>query len=469
MELLKQHGGPLKRCLVLVCAGALSGCATVVDIAERHGDANLVQERVVNQQLLLNVVRASHRQPLHFSRIPYIKLPLLSSAPWELTIPFGVVGAYSRNTAKSSVGGALITVEVAPQDGQEFIQGITTPVRLTLMDFYLQQGWPKQLVLYLFVEEMRLRESIVECKPLTPGGIAAQECAESDLVVSPEVVVRRYRNNPGNPTQLQDFAKAVDRITQCDLTVESDPPKRGPRLAEPWTAPVAGLPEAISASLFGFDGQGLALQIAGSSRLKLKQPIKGSTPACELPGDQSEAGSSSAKLRLQDDPLTNLSSTMKSRGAKARVPSGMAGGAPDLKDLSPGAAGTAGPGDKLVKGQKSYAAELVMRSPDSMVYYLGEVLRGPGEVRVARNDDSKSRATLFTARISDAGSDSNLGDVAAWVDYWGKRYSVPRPTADASGGPTDRSMQVLGLVGQILQLQNKGAAPPRATTVRVEP
>lgn len=469
MELLKQHGRPLKRGLVLLCAGALSGCANVVDIAERHGDANLVQERVVNQQLLLNVVRASHRQPLHFSRIPYIKLPLLSSAPWELTIPFGVVGAYGRNAAKSSVGGALITVELAPQDGQEFIQGITTPVRLSLMDFYLQLGWPKQLVLYLFVEELRLRASTVECKPLTPGGSAVEVCAESDLVVSPEVVTRRYRNNPGNPTQLQEFAEAVDHITECDLTVESDTPKRGPRLAEPWTAPVAGLPEAINAGLVGFDGQGLALQLAAPSRLKLKPPIKVPTPACDLAIDKSEDRSASEQSKSISIDLKNLLGALKSRGAIARVPSGMVGGVADLKESRSGAAGTAGVGEQLKKGDKSYAAELVMRSPDSMVYYLGEVLRGPGVVTVARNDDPKSRATLFTACVSSVGVCANTEDAAAWVDYWGKRYVVPRPIPDASGGPNDRSMQVLGLVGQILQLQNKATAPPRATTVRVEP
>ena len=248
------HGGLLTRLVPLACAGALSGCATVVDIAERHRDANLVQEQVMNQQLLLNIVRASHRQPLHFSRIPYIKLPLISSAPWDLSIPFGVVGAYGRNSAKSSVGGALITVEVSPQDSQEFIQGITTPVKLTQMDFYFQQGWPKQLVLYLTVEELRTIEKTVTCETFKPDGGSVEICDPTKPQKSTEAVVHRFRNNPGNKSELEEFAKAIDTITKCELFVRSDPVQRGPRLAEPWTAPMSGLPEAINSGLVGHDG-----------------------------------------------------------------------------------------------------------------------------------------------------------------------------------------------------------------------
>lgn len=111
-----------------------------------------------------------------------------------------------------------------------------------------------------------------------------------------------------------------------------------------------------------------------------------------------------------------------------------------------------------------------------MVYYLGEVLRGGGNVTVGRDGDPLKRATLFSVKVGEAVLGSPPARSAVWVDYWGQRYTVPWPSSrmeDASkvgsDAPTDRSMQALALVAQLLQLQNKSTAPPRATTVRVEP
>lgn len=474
MELLQQQARPLKRCLILVCAGALTGCATVVDIAERHGDANLVQERVMNQQLLLNIVRASHRQPLHFSRIPYIKLPLISSAPWELNFPFGVVGAYGRNSAKSTVGGALITVEVAPQDSQEFMQGITTPVGLNLMNLYFQQGWPKQLVLYLFVEELRVVQTVETCDALKQADDSKKPVCDPNK--KPErlsSVIERIRNNPGKDGELADFAKAIDTITKCELFVRSDSPSKGPRLADPWTAPVSSLLEATNAGLIGPNGDGLSLLVPGLNRLELRRPAGvENAPDCELPGSspspQALVGASANGNAIASTLLTLL----KSGGATERGKAAQAGNT----DL--GGAGVAFSKmgvEKLEK--KTLSVEIATRSPDGMVYYLGEVLRHPGKVTVARDGDPKSRAFLFGAQVSEATTMDLLPKQAAvWVDYWDRRYSIPRPNTPVpsspgvkADAPKDRSMQALALVGQILQLQNKAAVPPRSAAFRVEP
>lgn len=468
--MVTQHQGEriFRRGTTVLVAVALTGCASVVDIAERHVDANLVQERVMNQQLLLNVVRASHRQPLHFSRIPYIKLPLVTSAPWELTFPFGVVGAYGRNSAKSSVGGALITVELVPQDSQEFIQGITTPVRLSLMDFFLQQGWPKQLVLYLFVEEMRALTTTVTCTAVIQDGKPTDEC-NKDIAKETKEQLRRIRNNPGDVKQLGEFAKAVDAMTECEMVILADPPKRGPRFAEPWAVSLAGLPEAMTANLVGHDGQSLALQIAPTSRLKLKQPNAGSSGGdCTF---VNEGGSSATPLDLSasEEVDVKVLRTIMSKGgatAKPRLGSAESQGLKDPDKASFSSPIAVGSG-KLET--KSTTFELVTRSPDSMVYYLGEVMRGPGEVKVRRDAGGATRATLFAVKVEQAGLGSQPQDAAAWVDYWGQRYIVARPQVDATGAPTDRTMQALALVGQILQMQNKAPAPPRSATIRVEP
>ena len=468
--MVTQHQGEriFRRGTTVLAAVALTGCATVVDIAERHVDANLVQERVMNQQLLLNVVRASHRQPLHFSRIPYIKLPLVTSAPWELTFPFGVVGAYGRNSAKSSVGGALITVELVPQDSQEFIQGITTPVRLSLMDFFLQQGWPKQLVMYLFVEEMRALTTTVTCAAAIKDGVPTKEC-NKDIPTESQEHLRRIRNNPGDVEQLKVFAQAVDAMTECELVILADPPKRGPRFAGPWAVSLAGLPEAMNANLVGHDGQNLVLQIAPTSRLKLKPLNAGS--AAEKCTITKDGGSSVTQLDLGGSEAVDPQAlrTIISRGGATAKPRLGFAESQALKDPAQASYSSTRPVENGKLETKSIAFELVTRSPDSMVYYLGEVMRGPGRVTVRRDTGGDSRATLFAVQKPEPPSGSQPQDAAAWVDYWGLRYIVARPQVDKAGAPTDRTMQALALVGQILQMQNKAPAPPRSTTIRVEP
>ncbi|WP_088281782.1 hypothetical protein [Ideonella sp. A 288] len=419
-----------RRAMIAATAALSAGCANVVDIAERHGDANLVQERVMNQQLLLNVVRAAHRQPLHFSRIPYIKLPLASSSPWEFTFPFGDVGSYTRNSVKTSVGGGLITVEVSPQDSQEFIQGITTPVRLGMMELYLQQGWPKQLVIYLMVEEIRLYRK-------TDAG---------------QEIVLRFRNDPGDPNDLDRFAEAVDDITACDLAISPEPAKFGPALAPLWNAPLAGVPEAMQAGVVGLNGKVMSLQLAPGSRFKLVPRAGEADPKNCLPADSDKTQISAQELRSSN--VATKRETLMQVIRKS--------GAVDRRTAQ----------TTSETGPSAYSAEFVMRSPDSMIYYLGEVLRNGGKVTVRRDRDD-SRATLFTVTAGPVGFGSAPEAAAVWVDHWGTRYAIPR--ADSLGAPAsltkpkDRSMQTLALVGQILQLQNKASAPPRSALVRVEP
>ena len=426
---------PSVRIACAVAATAMTGCASVPDIAERHHDGNVVQERVVNQQLLLNIVRAAHRQPLHFSTIPYVRLPLVNSAPWTLTVPFGVVGPYGRNSLATSLGAQVITVEVTPQTSQEFMQGITTPVRPALMDLYLQQGWPQQTVLYLFVEEMRL----IEKKPGDEDGRA----------------IERYRNDPANATEMKKFVAAVRRMTaHCDLRVGSNPPQPGPLLPAPMTIGLVGLPDAVNAGLVGArtaaDGKvALGLQLPGSAKVGLvpKTLDNGSSQASEcLPeqGIQTDRGKVTSGLRDQPG-IDRLFQVWRNAGARTAPPT------------------KGGSGDETW-------IELTFRSPDGMVYYLGELIRD-GAAPVDVVGSSGVEATLFKVDAAPVQTGAASADAAVAVDFWNWRYSIARAAGrPSSQGPADRSMQTLALVSQILQLQNKATASPRSTPpLRVEP
>ena len=239
---------------------------------------------------------------------------------------------------------------------------------------------------------------------------------------------------------------------------------------------MSGLPEAFSSGLVSHDGQGLALQLAVQSRLELRQPGGVSGPEdCQLPEADAVGQGSVPRIQAIASNNSALVSAFRKGGATEASRSGVSQGT-SFRESPPVRPNSSDPLAKPQLVTTTQSVEVAMRSPDSMVYYLGEVLRGPGKVNVARDGDPSSKATLFHAQISDVGSGFPPSQSAVWVDYWGQRYSIPWPSSrvsDASrvglAAPADRSMQALALVAQLLQLQNKSTSPPRATTVRVEP
>src|SRR5690349_8532779 len=84
-----------KLCLAVGLAGYLAGCAMLPKerISSSSTDYNLVVEKVQNEMLLLNVVRASKRRPLYFTGFNLLRGSLsYNFQTGNLTIPFGKIG-----------------------------------------------------------------------------------------------------------------------------------------------------------------------------------------------------------------------------------------------------------------------------------------------------------------------------------------------------------------------------------------
>lgn len=106
-------------------------------------------------------------------------------------------------------------------------------------------------------------------------------------------------------------------------------------------------------------------------------------------------------------------------------------------------------------------ARLVARSPQSVIFYLGEMARPGREIVLRPRNPGQPEAErrLFVVR---EGSECSGGPVTAVYD--GKRYVVPSGKGDCHPG---RSLQALALAAQLLSLQQSSRDLPAAGTVRI--
>src|SRR6266850_1441639 len=161
----------------LLSVSGLFGCTIVDNYSWRAVDYNKEAEQAQEEVLLLNIVRASLRRPMQFTSLtsitgnasmtgslnagaagtrqtPYISLFPLSSAgqgvlSQSTNSAISRLGVQTLSGNVAMTGGATFTVPVL--DTQEFYQGILTPIPLQAFDYYLQQGFPPQVLFDLFV------------------------------------------------------------------------------------------------------------------------------------------------------------------------------------------------------------------------------------------------------------------------------------------------------------------------------
>ena len=162
-----------------VALAVLSGCAIVDKYSDRAVEYNLQAEKTQQQNLLLNIVRASLRRPMQFTGLQSITGSASASGsvtggytnqhqtPWVSLFPgtnpttanqtqsaiARVVTGTGSGTASMS-GGPTFVVPVL--DTQEFYQGILAPVSHQIIDYYVQQGFPPELLFDLFVSNVEL-------------------------------------------------------------------------------------------------------------------------------------------------------------------------------------------------------------------------------------------------------------------------------------------------------------------------
>ena len=139
-------------------AMGLSGCVSMVPLDRAVLTYDTTTADNVSKQLLLNIARARHNEPMHFTAVSSI------TATYKFGVSAGLGGAVTGDN-----GGLLVpslgavaeenpTISIAPMQGEEFTERLLTPFaehRLTLL---LRQGYDIDSLLRLMGAEIRLRQ-----------------------------------------------------------------------------------------------------------------------------------------------------------------------------------------------------------------------------------------------------------------------------------------------------------------------
>ena len=145
--------------LALLAALALPGCSAVSQFSATEMEYDRQAEQVRDRAVLLNVLRAADRKPLLFVDVGQVTGTATASGSGALSLPILLINRLyaAGGTASPSVtlsGGP--TFALTPLVSKEFYQGIMTPVPLTLLSDLVQAGLPKSLVFLLAIQRITL-------------------------------------------------------------------------------------------------------------------------------------------------------------------------------------------------------------------------------------------------------------------------------------------------------------------------
>ena len=131
----------------LAAALVSAGCSLGDGIARHSVDYNRTVERATDDVLVLNVLRARDRMPLHFSAIAAIHGSLGLSAGFG----YDLSGASVNNVLPAILGTTQPSFDIGPLDRQEFARGLLRPIDPGVFRLLSGSGLHDQMLVHLLV------------------------------------------------------------------------------------------------------------------------------------------------------------------------------------------------------------------------------------------------------------------------------------------------------------------------------
>jgi hypothetical protein len=366
----------VRSCVVVALSLLLASCDAFVDnISPRASTYNSEAHNAQMSGVLLNVVRASQRHPLEFTAIVNATGGAQASAALGLgastvglTVPFGLdsIRTYSASPAVSIQSSQNFVVQIL--DSQEFVSGILKPLDMKTIDYYLQQGFPRGVMLYLIIDRI-------------------------EIVDDKGKVVRSIDNYPGI-TQFGEFGEIVDGFIADNLKTETvtDMVDLGP--------PIAANDIKNADLQMRIDQAGIVLERTATGDYRLRKKIN-TVRFCYEGSDGADRCGATQEERER---------LLRAAAAKEGTP------AAEAKSFL------------LAPKQRQFARyryRIFPRSTEGIIYYLGEIIRyqnsdrtGKSLVRVPIGREGNSEPLFVLAP-------SGVSDPLATISYRGTSYSAP--------------------------------------------
>lgn len=348
----------------------LSGCGFSKSAVTQSLEINKSISDGDSKVMLLNVLRASEHLPPVFTGMSGIRVSSSGvGTSATLSIPFGGDADNNYGFTPSVRSNHDLYYDVAVFQTKEFMCGILSPIKPETFKYYWDMGWPKSLLLNLFVREVKYYEMDNRNRL---------------------VLVKKLTNYPMNATEYQKFTEEMNLLIGDSFDVvyrefcEKDIDGNNAKQKDTNLPIIARTVAFINAS---------------NNREKLNSYTFQNSYVITLP--------------------------------------------PEIK-----------------KDSRGRYAVFYLRSPEAIIYYLGEIVRA-GQVNgyypeVYVGENRKDR--IFVARPDVNGKD----DALVSVSFNDKKYIIPR---EGSG----RSLEVISLLMQLVGQQKSSSDLPQTSTIRFEP
>lgn len=198
-------------CILIL--GVLSGCVSPMALNRAVIAYDDAVTDAISQQLLINIVRAHHRQPVHFTGVSNIAATFTFHANAGAT---PALGGLAGATMLPIFGGGVSespTISIVPIEGEDFTKRLLTPFPQSKLTLLLRQRFDVDLLLRMMAQEVRLLN-------------AAEQHSS-------------YRNSPSDKAGYEMFRRVVLHLSAIqdknELYVEPLP------LIQTWTIPVSSI------------------------------------------------------------------------------------------------------------------------------------------------------------------------------------------------------------------------------------
>lgn len=423
----------MTRLLAAVCSVSLGGCVVVDQFGDRAVAYNVEAEKTRNQILLLNIIRAAYHKPMQFSIQTTVTGSATATAGLSTVLPLGgPASGYQINPGSNSLSGGP-TFTVANQVDKEFYEGILTPISLQTVDSLFKAGYPRQLLLTLFVSQISLSSGSGESRLIRNSAVSGPE----------------------------RFQEVLDSLLNEGLSTESvgSSDKIGPILTAAQASNLDGITK--------LQAQGLSLTPVGGPGAARQFQVTKSSSSYRFCFDRSTAN---YYRNLQPATSAALHQNLVALIGPGAIASLACGGkADEAGDAA--AAAHKGTGKKRAKPAIAPAPavglDITIRNTLGIIYYLGEIARGqlglarsngsvlPGPTLLFRGPNADAREYLFRIR-------RGSGDPTLSVAYDGTSYTIA-----ADPGTGDHSSQVLDLVEQLSALNSSAKDLPSSNVVNL--
>lgn len=385
-----------------LAALGLAGCMSGGDFAGRAVEHNRAIAMAADQIALLNIVRAAEDRPVVYSQFSGVSESFSNEASLSLSVPFGSDAASAYSSGLELGPGQYASVSTSPLDDVDFYQGVMRPVQLGLLRYYLDNGWPPDLLLSLTLEKLEISaafyarvvaESDAACA--ARGGIACARIAEKRGQIALPAASRgrmTFINDPRSAELFDPFHDLVLRLIALDLTIDGA-----------YTPSKIRLP---ADSVLTLNAAEIAKLQLASANIERKGNAYEITTYAWVPGLKL-AGLSDTRVRVEGQSTTTADVDMTAS----------------------------------------------LRSTDSILFYLGAYVReGGADARVLIGGGARER---FVPVFEIGGCDAAV--VTAELE--GRCFGIP-------AGGDHVSMKVIAFLHQVFGLNKRATEPPAPGVVR---